>query len=618
MKERKKMKKKFLSLVLAAAMVFTVSVPAVALAGTDADAVSTATAAPVISETKAADIVSGLGMFSPAEGSTSIQIDKYKGTAKITFTTTPQKVKTTKFALVSQDAATAKKEKAAIAATVTPAGEKFVSTFTFEIPVSKLGTAMPYSVFWEGSSDPANDGWHNFSDASKAVLTVKQTPALVTALTSAIYFQERTEGTDALCEAAGKAWAALTEEEQKQVEGFGYYLAEDDEKGGYEYFGEDTGDASKDNARNADKIGDYELLVASFGTSYNDSRVQTIGALENALEKADSNFAVRRAFTSQIIINHIQARDGIKIDNMEQAVERAIKNNVQILVVQPTTLMAGAEYDELVAAVKKYESKFKQVIIAKPLCSDEADIKTVSEALYAETAKDAGMTVEEAKANKETAFVYMGHGTEHSAKVLYETAQQIYADNGYSNAFVGTVEGNPESTSLENIIAAVKAAGFKKVILRPYMVVAGDHANNDMAGEWGDAFEKAGFQQTSQIVGLGELKAVQDIAVKNAKAAIKKAAVAKTTTAAVKSAKKAFTVKIASKSGMSGYEYRYATSKSKLSSAKVRSAKAGKTFTVKNLSSKKSYYVQVRTYKKTPSGKKVYSNWSTAKKVTTK
>ncbi len=612
------MKKKLLSFVLTAAMVFTVSVPTMAFAGTDTAAVSTATAAPVISETKASDIVSGLGMFSPAEGSTSIQIDKYKGTAKITFTTTPQKVKTTKLALVSQAATTAKKEKNAISAVVTPAGEKFVSTFTFEIPVSKLGTAMPYSVFWEGASDPANDGWHNFSDASKAVLTVKYTPALVSALTSAIYFQERTEGTDALCEAAGKAWAALTEEEQKQVEGFGYYKDEEEEKGGYEYFAEDTGDASKDKIRNADKIGDYELLVASFGTSYNDSRVASIGAIEKALVKANSSFAVRRAFTSQIIINHIQARDGIRIDNMDQALERAIKNKVQVVVVQPTTLMAGAEYDEIVESVKKYESKFKQIIVAKPICSNDADTKTVSEALYEDTAKEAGMTVEEAKANKETAFVYMGHGTHHDAKVLYEEIQKIYDDNGYANAFVGTVDGVPESTTLENVIAAVKAAGFKKVILRPYMIVAGDHANNDMAGEWGDAFEAAGFEQTSQIIGLGELKAVQDMAVKNAKAAISKAAVAKSTTATVKSAKKAFTVKITAKSGMSGYEYRYATTKSKLTTAKVRSAKAGKTFTVKNLSSKKTYYVQVRTYKKTPSGKKVYSKWSTAKKVTTK
>ena len=612
------MKKKLLSFVLTAAMVFTVSVPTMAFAGTDTAAVSTATAAPVISETKASDIVSGLGMFSPAEGSTSIQIDKYKGTAKITFTTTPQKVKTTKLALVSQAATTAKKEKNAISAVVTPAGEKFVSTFTFEIPVSKLGTAMPYSVFWEGASDPANDGWHNFSDASKAVLTVKYTPALVSALTSAIYFQERTEGTDALSEAAGKAWAALTEEEQKQVEGFGYYKDEEEEKGGYEYFAEDTGDASKDKTRNADKIGDYELLVASFGTSYNDSRAASIGAIEKALVKANSSFAVRRAFTSQIIINHIQARDGIRIDNMDQALERAIKNKVQVVVVQPTTLMAGAEYDEIVESVKKYESKFKQIIVAKPICSNDADTKTVSEALYEDTAKEAGMTVEEAKANKETAFVYMGHGTHHDAKVLYEEIQKIYDDNGYANAFVGTVDGVPESTTLENVIAAVKAAGFKKVILRPYMVVAGDHANNDMAQEWGEAFEAAGFEQTSQIIGLGELKAVQDVAVKNAKAAISKAAVAKATTATVKSAKKAFTVKITAKSGMSGYEYRYATTKSKLTTTKVRSARAGKTFTVKNLSSKKTYYVQVRTYKKTPSGKKVYSKWSTAKKVTTK
>ena len=620
-------KRKFLSLALTVALAATMGTTSFAFADTAANTTTTATktATDVVSTEKATDIVTDLGMFSPAKGSTKVEIDKLTGKAKVTFTTTPLARKYTKLALVEQSKTAKTKEKHAVSAVVTPVSvdgvEKYVSTFTVEISAADLGKALPismYQVFTKASGEKI-DGWYSFE--AQHYLTVKFTPELVTNLTGAIYYQERTAGTDVLCEAAGRGWNTLTDAEQKQVTGFAYYLEEGEEKGGYEYFAEDTGDASKDDPLNQDKIGSYEILVGSFGTSYNDNRVATIGAIEKAVAKAIPNFSVRRGFTAQIIINHIQARDNEKIDNVEQAVERAIKNMVQVLVVQPNTLMSGAEFDELKETVQKYESKFKQVIFAAPICDTDADRTTVSDAVYKDAAAKAGFeTVDAAKASKDTAFVFMGHGTSHSAKELYTQLQEKMIELGYTNAFIGTVEGNPESTSLEAVVAAVKKAGYKKVVLRPMMVVAGDHANNDMAGEedsWASEFKAAGFNVSSQIIGLGELKEVQDIVVAHAKAAVKKAAIAKTTTCKLTAGTKKMTVAISAKSGMSGYQYRYATTKSGLAKAAVKTA-SSKKVTVKKLKSKKTYYVQVRTYKKTATGKKVYSAWSTAKKVKVK
>ena len=610
-------KRKFLSLALTVALAATMGTTSFAFADTAANTTTTATktATDVVSTEKATDIVTDLGMFSPAKGSTKVEIDKLTGKVKVTFTTTPLARKYTKLALVEQSKTAKTKEKHAVSAVVTPVSvdgvEKYVSTFTVEISAADLGKALPismYQVFTKASGEKI-DGWYSFE--AQHYLTVKFTPELVTNLTGAIYYQERTAGTDVLCEAAGRGWNTLTDAEQKQVTGFAYYLEEGEEKGGYEYFAEDTGNASKDDPLNQDKIGSYEILVGSFGTSYNDNRVATIGAIEKAVAKAIPNFSVRRGFTAQIIINHIQARDNEKIDNVEQAVERAIKNKVQVLVVQPTTLMSGAEFDELKETVQKYESKF----------DTDADRTTVSDAVYKDAAAKAGFeTVDAAKADKETAFVFMGHGTSHSAKELYTQLQEKMTELGYTNAFIGTVEGNPESTSLEAVVAAVKKAGYKKVVLRPMMVVAGDHANNDMAGEedsWASEFKAAGFSVSSQIIGLGELKEVQDIVVAHAKAAVKKAAIAKTTTCKLTAGTKKMTVAISAKSGMSGYQYRYATTKSGLAKAAVKTA-SSKKVTVKKLKSKKTYYVQVRTYKKTATGKKVYSAWSTAKKVKVK
>ena len=347
----------------------------------------------------------------------------------------------------------------------------------------------------------------------------------VAALIDQIYVQERNDNTDEQCKEAKEAWDALTDAQKELVEG---------ENADPDYFGRDTGDASKDDPLNGDDIGDNELLVVSFGTSFNDSRTADIGGIEKALQTAYPDWSVRRAFTAQIIINHVQARDDEKIDNMDQALQRAVDNGVKNLVVQPTHLMHGAEYDELTEAVESYKDKFESVTIAEPLLgevgdSDDAvndDKKAVAEAITAEAVKTAGYDSLEVAEADGTAFVFMGHGTSHTAKISYSQMQSQMNDLGYDNVFIGTVEGKPEDTACEAVIEKIKEAGYKKVVLRPLMVVAGDHANNDMAGDdedsWKSQFEASGaFDKIdTQIAGLGEIAAIQDLYVAHTKAAM--------------------------------------------------------------------------------------------------
>ena len=344
-------------------------------------------------------------------------------------------------------------------------------------------------------------------------------------LIDAIYVQERNDKTDEQCKAAKEAWDKLTDAQKALVEG---------NNADPDYFGRDTGDASKDDPLNQDDIGENELLVVSFGTSFNDSRVADISGVEKKLQEAYPDWSVRRAFTAQIIINHVQARDDEKIDNMEQALERAVSNGVKNLVVQPTHLMHGAEYDELVDAVNNYKDKFETVTVAEPLLGEVGsdatavndDKKNVAEAITAEAVKTAGYDSLDAAKEDGTAFVFMGHGTSHSAKVSYSQMAAQMSELGYENVFIGTVEGEPEETACENVINKVKEAGYKKVVLRPLMVVAGDHANNDMAGDdedsWKSQFEASGaFDKIdTQIAGLGEIDAIQQIYVDHTKAAI--------------------------------------------------------------------------------------------------
>ena len=344
-------------------------------------------------------------------------------------------------------------------------------------------------------------------------------------LIDAIYVQERSADTDAQCEAAKAAWDALTDTQKELVEG---------ENADPDYFGRDTGDASKDDARNEDNIGENELLVVSFGTSFNDSRVKDIKGIEDALQAAYPDWSVRRAFTAQIIINHVQARDGEKIDNMQQAMDRAVANGVKNLIVQPTHLMHGAEYDEMNEMLDQYRDKFESVAVAEPLLGEvgadasviNADKEAVAKAVTAAAVKEAGYESAASAAADKTAFVFMGHGTSHTAKVSYSQMQTTMQTLGYDNVFIGTVEGEPEDTSCEAVIEAVKAAGYTKVILRPLMVVAGDHANNDMAGEdadsWLSQFTAAGcFENVEcQISGLGRIADVQQLYIAHTKAAM--------------------------------------------------------------------------------------------------
>ena len=344
-------------------------------------------------------------------------------------------------------------------------------------------------------------------------------------LIDAIYVQERTDDTDAQCAAAKAAWDALTDAQKELVEG---------EEADPDYFGRDTGDASQDDPRNADDIGENELLVVSFGTSFNASRAADIKGIEDALQAAYPDWSVRRAFTAQIIINHVQARDGEKIDNMQQAMDRAVANGVKNLVVQPTHLMHGAEYDEMMEMIDSYRDKFESVAVAEPLLGEvgadatviNSDKETVAKAITAAAVKDAGFDSLDAAAAEKTAFVFMGHGTSHTAKISYSQMQTTMQTLGYDNVFIGTVEGEPEETACENVIEAVKAAGYTKVVLRPLMVVAGDHANNDMAGadddSWLSQFKASGaFEEVdTQIAGLGEISDIQQLYIAHTKAAI--------------------------------------------------------------------------------------------------
>lgn len=389
--------------------------------------------------------------------------------------------------------------------------------------VSMMGASSIYASDTETTTEAAAEETEAAGEESADA--DQQAADNVAALIDKIYVQERTETTDDDCKAAKEAWDALTDAQKELVEG---------ENASPDYFGLDTGDAAKDDARNADEIGENELLVVSFGTSYNDSRVEDIKGIEDALQEAYPDWAVRRAFTAQIIINHVQARDGEVIDNMQQALDRAVENGVKNLVVQPTHLMHGAEYDEMAEVLEQYQDKFESVEIAEPMLGEVGDDATVinedkaavAQAVADAAVQEAGFDSMEAAAEDGTAFVFLGHGTSHTAKVSYSQMQTQMEELGFKNAFIGTVEGEPEDTACEAVIEKVKEAGYKKVILRPLMVVAGDHANNDMAGSeedsWKSMFEASGSFDSvdAQIAGLGRIDAVKQLYVDHTKAAI--------------------------------------------------------------------------------------------------
>ena len=276
----------------------------------------------------------------------------------------------------------------------------------------------------------------------------------------------------------------------------------------------ETGDAALDDPLNADGIGEKELLVVSFGTSFNDSRRLAIGGIERALQKAFPDWSVRRAFTSQIIIDHVKSRDGEVIDNVSEALDRAVENGVKTLVVQPTHLMHGYEYTDLVNELAEYADAFESITVGEPLVNSAEDFSMTAAVLADVTAS---------YNDGKTAIVYMGHGTEAESNEIYAQMQQLMKDAGYENYFIGTVEAEP---SLEDVLALVQAGSYERVVLRPMMIVAGDHANNDMAGEeedsWKSVFEAAGYEVECVLQGLGQSSVVQQMFVQHCAEAMAK------------------------------------------------------------------------------------------------
>ena len=388
-----------------------------------------------------------------------------------------------------------------------------------------MGAATTAMAADDSATEESADESTEAADTTEASDEDQKAADSVAALIDKIYVQERTDTTDEDCKAAKEAWDALTDAQKELVEG---------ENADPDYFGRDTGDASKDDPRNQDEIGENELLVVSFGTSFNDSRAEDVKGIEDALAEAYPDWSVRRAFTAQIIINHVEARDDEVIDNMQQALDRAVENGVKNLVVQPTHLMHGAEYDEMTEAINGYKDKFESVAIAEPMLGevgDDAtvindDKKAVAQAITDEACKEAGFDSMDAAAEAGTAFVFMGHGTSHTANITYDQMQTQMENLGFKNAFIGTVEGKPEDTACDKVIEKVKEAGYKNVVLRPLMVVAGDHANNDMSGDdedsWKSQFVASGnFENVdTQIAGLGRIEAVEQLYVDHTKAAI--------------------------------------------------------------------------------------------------
>ena len=254
------------------------------------------------------------------------------------------------------------------------------------------------------------------------------------------------------------------------------------------------------------------ILAVSFGTSYNDNRDLSIGAVEAELQAAFPEYEVRRAFTAQTVIDILGERDTLDVDNVTEAMDRLVADGVKKVVIQPTHVMNGAEYDDVMAEIAPYADKFDAFAVGAPLLTSHEDYEAVIEALLADN---------EHAGSDEVALVYMGHGTHHFANATYSQLEMMMHAEGYENAFVGTVEGFP---TLEVVQAQVAAYGAKKIVLMPLMVVAGDHANNDMAGDEEDSWKviltEAGYEVECVLEGLGQNAGVRAVYVDHVKAAI--------------------------------------------------------------------------------------------------
>ena len=251
------------------------------------------------------------------------------------------------------------------------------------------------------------------------------------------------------------------------------------------------------------------ILVVSFGTSYEDTRKLTIEATENRIAEEFPEYEIRRAFTSNIIIKKLKERDGLLIDDPTQALEKLHDEGFGTVLVQPLHIINGSEYDDIIAESRSFEDKFEKFAVGRPILTTHEDYEAAIRAL---TPEFEGLEEDEA-------FIFMGHGTHHDANAAYACLDYMLKADGHENVFVGTVEGFP---ILENIIPQLEKRNIKKVKLMPFMLVAGDHANNDMAGDeedsWKMILKGEGYEVETILKGLGENEGIRDIYVEHAKA----------------------------------------------------------------------------------------------------
>ncbi|MGN0161976.1 MAG: sirohydrochlorin cobaltochelatase [Candidatus Ornithomonoglobus sp.] len=254
------------------------------------------------------------------------------------------------------------------------------------------------------------------------------------------------------------------------------------------------------------------ILVVSFGTSYNDTREATIGAIEKAIAAAFPDYEIRRAFTSGTIIKKLKERDGIETDNVEEALERLLSDGYNTVIVQPTHVMNGSEYDGMIKLCAPFEDRFEAISYGRPMLTSVEDYEAAVKAVAAETPE---MTADD------TAVIFVGHGTEHFANAAYSALAYRFQAEGYKNTFVGTVEAYPDPTDIKSKLAQ---AGISKVVLLPFMIVAGDHAVNDICGDedgsWYTELKKEGYVVTGIKKGLGEYKGLQKLFADHVRAAI--------------------------------------------------------------------------------------------------
>lgn len=256
---------------------------------------------------------------------------------------------------------------------------------------------------------------------------------------------------------------------------------------------------------------DKIILVVSFGTSYNNNRALTIGAIENDIDDAFPDYEMRRAFTSQMVINILKKRDDLHIDNVADALERAVNDGVKTVIVQPTHVMDGTEYHfKIKDTVDKYMDKFEKITIADPLLITDDDFEDLIASITAKGITDA-----------QTANVFMGHGSPAESNMVYTKLQTLLNDKGFDNYFIGTVEAKPD---YDDVLNMIKEGDYKKIVLKPLMVVAGDHAQNDMAGDeedsWKNMFLSEGYEVECVIEGLAQSQDIRDVYIKHVQNAI--------------------------------------------------------------------------------------------------